>query len=189
MAYRRTTQHFGLGQTYPNGQVQMPYSNVLIQGWSDAAGNLSPTWQGYYLATYGSGILPPILSGATVLSSSGAGTLNGQLTLVITDTQVQAILHGNNAATPAGNYIPNQTVAPPKVIPAGVFISNDPAVAPTPTMTGQPVQCTTAQCLADMAALNSGTSTATASTGLFGFSSTQLLIGAAVLAALWAVSQ
>lgn len=128
----------GLGQTYPASSMpkQMPYSNVLLQGWSDASGNLSSSWQGYYLATFQSGILPPILSNATVLSSVGRGTLDGQLTLVVTDAQVQAILHGNNAATPASNYIPNQVVSPSAASSKALASQTAPPTNPTNPILG-----------------------------------------------------
>lgn len=160
----------GLGQTYANGWVQMPYSNVLIQSWSDAAGNRSSTWQGYYLATYGYRTLPPILAGSPILSQAA-----NSITFVISDAQVQAILHGNSPATPAG--IPNQPVA---AIP-----NRDPL----PVFTASPVACTTAQCQSDLAALNSGGAVAASSSGLFGLSMTEILIGAGALGLLWLVSK
>jgi len=124
---------YGLGQVYGNGSHQLPYSDILLQGWSDANGNLSSTWQGYYLATYAYGSLPPMLQGSKVLA-----TTPNQVTFVISDALVQAALSGNAPATPAVNYIPNQPSSQPTVttdsstgLPA--LTSPGSTSSPTPT--------------------------------------------------------
>lgn len=84
--------------------------------------------------------------------------------------------------------LPGQSSGAGSAVPAGMFVSTDPAtgsqvLSGSPTMSGSPVACTTAACLADMAALNAGggSAAAPAAAGLFGLSNTELFIGAAVL--------
>jgi hypothetical protein len=172
----------GLGQTYANGQVQMPYSDVLIQGWSDASGNPSSTWQGFYLATYDYGSLPPILAGSPILSTTNnpGGPASNSVVFVLTDAQVQAILHGNQAATPAPNYIPN--VATPasassspaaQAAQAAIAAANNASGSSSSTSYGSSPM---SQLFPAVMASSGGSSP-----GLFGLSNTELLIGAGAL--------
>jgi hypothetical protein len=81
--------------------------------------------------------------------------------------------------------------------PPGFTTQIDPATGATvlvanSTMSGSPQQCTTPACLADMAAANAGGGSAAGTStgsGLFGLSTTDLLIAAAVIAALFLVSK
>jgi hypothetical protein len=111
MMLNRTNR--GMGQTYPNTSTQLPYSSVLLNGWSDASGNPVSAWQGYYYATldYGSLSAIPMLAGNTVISTTNnpGGLFANSVTFVISDAQVQDILHQNSPAAPAANYIPNIT--------------------------------------------------------------------------------
>ena len=155
-------------------------------------------------AAYENGVLIPSTSdpaNTPIVMNPSPGQ---NLQIAASQVPLGTLSSSGQACNTAGGYVwnpatalcerPGQGNPQASATPPGYSTTIDPTTGSTvlvqnpPTMTASPQQCSTPQCLADMAALNaSGAAAATAS--LFGLSTTQLLIGAAVVAALFVVSK
>lgn len=154
-------------------------------------------------AAYENGVLIPSTSDPVGTPIVWNPTPGQNLQIQPTVVPLGTLSSSGQACNTAGGYVWNPATAlceltgqpapQTSATPPGFTTQIDPTTGSTvlvqnPPMTASPQQCTTPQCLADMAAANaSGAAVATAS--LFGLSTTQLLIAAAVIAALFVVSK
>ena len=155
-------------------------------------------------AAYENGVLIPSTSDPVGTPIVWNPTPGQNLQIQPTVVPLGTLSSSGQACNTAGGYTWNPATAlceltgqpapQTSATPPGFTTQIDPTtgstvlVAAPLVMTGSPQQCTTPQCIADMAAANAG-GAAAATASLFGLSTTQLLIAAAVIAALFVVSK